>query len=116
MPNYVVLSSALYMLMKFGCVNDAEQLFESIRTKDVSSYGIMMKDEYFSYISQLHIFYLGYLHNRLPDKALDLFERMPLTPNGMVYSTVFQANAELLENEASLSELNFFIRSQVNQQ
>lgn len=50
MTDHVVLSSAIHMLMKFDCVYDAEHLFGSIRTKDVFSYGIMMKGKQLSYI------------------------------------------------------------------
>jgi len=38
----ILLNSAIHMLMRFGDVKSAEQLFESIKKKDVISYGAMM--------------------------------------------------------------------------
>ena len=39
----ILLTSAIHMLMRFGDVKSAEQLFESIKKTDVISYGAMMK-------------------------------------------------------------------------
>jgi hypothetical protein len=39
----ILLTSAIHMLMRFGDVKNAEELFESIKKKDVISYGTMMK-------------------------------------------------------------------------
>ena len=114
MADHVVLSSAIQMLMKFGCVHDAEDLFESMRSKDVLTYGIMMKGKHFVYISHPNMCHLGYLLNAMANKALDLFERMPLTPNGIVYSTVFQACAAILD-ERSITLGNKLIHSVSNQ-
>jgi hypothetical protein len=44
--NTILLTSAIHMLMSFGDVKSAEQLFESIKKKDVVSYGAMMKGNY----------------------------------------------------------------------
>lgn len=57
----IVLASALYMLMRFDNVKDAENLFESIKNKDMSTYGSMMK---------------AYNFNRQPLKCLKLFQKM----------------------------------------
>jgi len=46
----IVLNSAIHMLMKFGDVTHAEQIFKKIK-KDVVSYDAMMKGELFKYIS-----------------------------------------------------------------
>jgi len=40
--NNVVLNSAIHMLMSYGDVKSAEQLFESMKKTDVISYGAMM--------------------------------------------------------------------------
>ncbi|CAF5133804.1 unnamed protein product [Rotaria magnacalcarata] len=47
--------------MKCGDVAHAESLFYSSKVKVLSSYGAMMK---------------GYVHNNLPDKAIDLFNKI----------------------------------------
>ncbi|CAF4267770.1 unnamed protein product, partial [Rotaria sordida] len=39
----VVLNSAIQMLMKFGDLQNAENLFQSIKKKDIITYGAMMK-------------------------------------------------------------------------
>jgi len=41
--NTILLTSAIHMLMRFGDVKCAEQLFQSIKKTDVISYGAMMK-------------------------------------------------------------------------
>jgi pentatricopeptide repeat protein len=59
----VVMGSAIHMLMKFGEVQEAEQLFTSMKKRDVPSYGIMMN---------------GYNLNGEPQKCLKLFEEAKL--------------------------------------
>ncbi len=44
--NNIVLTSAVHMLMRFGDVHGAEHYFESIKEKDVISYGAMMQGNY----------------------------------------------------------------------
>jgi pentatricopeptide repeat protein len=41
--NTGILNSAIHMLFKFGDVKRAEDVFESIKNKDIISYGAMMK-------------------------------------------------------------------------
>ncbi|CAF4305886.1 unnamed protein product [Rotaria sordida] len=41
--NNVLLTSALNMLMKFGDVENAENIFQMMKKKDVIAYGAMMK-------------------------------------------------------------------------
>ena len=57
----VVTSAAMYMLMKFGEVKDAEHLLTYVKKPDVSLYGVMMT---------------GYNMNDAPDKCLELFYRL----------------------------------------
>ena len=62
-------TSALNMLMKFGQVKEAEDVFARVKIPDVSIYGTMMH---------------GYNHNDQPQSSLSLFDRMKqqrLTPN-----------------------------------
>jgi pentatricopeptide repeat protein len=40
--NTSILNSAIHMLFKFGDVKRAEDVFESIKNKDIISYGAMM--------------------------------------------------------------------------
>ncbi|CAF4383385.1 unnamed protein product, partial [Rotaria sordida] len=41
--NNILLNSAIYMLMKFGDVQSAERIFDSIKKKDIIFFGAMMK-------------------------------------------------------------------------
>lgn len=41
--NIIVLNSAIDMLMKFSDVQSAEEVFKSMKTKDIFTYGAMMK-------------------------------------------------------------------------
>jgi len=57
----VILTSAIHMLMKFGDVKHAEQVFQLVKKKDIVSYGAMMN---------------GYNINDQPLNCLKLFEKM----------------------------------------
>ncbi|CAF1223357.1 unnamed protein product [Rotaria sordida] len=81
----VVLTSALHMLMKFGDIQSAQKLFQSIQKNDIVTYGAIMK---------------GYVRNQMPEKALDLFEQIELDLNNVVYTIVFAACAELANDRA----------------
>ncbi|CAF1155485.1 unnamed protein product [Rotaria sp. Silwood1] len=78
--NNILLTSALNMLMKFGDIENAENLFKMIENKDIITY--------------------GYVENKMCDKALDLFEKMSLYPNNVIYIIVFNACAQLLNDRA----------------
>ncbi|CAF0973415.1 unnamed protein product [Rotaria sordida] len=80
-----VLTSAIHMLMKFGDIQSAQKLFQSIQKKDIVTYGAIMK---------------GYVRNQMPEKALDLFEQIELDLNNVVYTIVFAACAELANDRA----------------
>ncbi|CAF4374437.1 unnamed protein product, partial [Rotaria magnacalcarata] len=55
--NNITSTSTIDMLMKFGDVESAEQIFRSIKAKDFITYGAMVK---------------GYIENKTFEKALDL--------------------------------------------
>ncbi|CAF3819776.1 unnamed protein product [Rotaria sp. Silwood1] len=81
----IVLNSAIHMLMKFGDIQNAENVFKSIQKKDIVTYGTMMK---------------GYVENEMSEKALDLFEQIELNLNSFAYTTVFKVCAELANDRA----------------
>jgi hypothetical protein len=39
----ILLTSSLHMLMKFGDIQSAEKIFKMIKSKDIVTYGAMMK-------------------------------------------------------------------------
>ncbi|CAF2184202.1 unnamed protein product [Rotaria magnacalcarata] len=79
-----LLTSLLDALMKCGDVAHAESLFYSSKVKVLSSYGAMMK---------------GYVHNNLPDKAIDLFNKIE-NPNDVHMILLFNSCAQLKTKEA----------------
>ncbi|CAM4894552.1 unnamed protein product [Rotaria socialis] len=83
--NNIILNSATHMLMKFGDIRRAEHIFEMIKKKGIFSYSSMMK---------------GYVENNMPENALDLFERMSLSPNDIIYIIIFNASSKLANERA----------------
>ncbi|CAF3917738.1 unnamed protein product [Rotaria sordida] len=81
----VVLTSAINMLIKFGDIQNAENLFQSIKKKDIITYGAMMK---------------GYVKNQMSEKALDLIEQIELNLNNVAYTIAFNACTELANDRA----------------
>ncbi|CAF4332144.1 unnamed protein product, partial [Rotaria sordida] len=77
--------SVIHMLIKFGDIQNAENVFQSIKKKDIITYGTMMK---------------GYIENQMSEKVLDLFEQMELNLNNFAYTFVFNACAELANDRA----------------
>ncbi|CAF1516483.1 unnamed protein product, partial [Adineta steineri] len=76
----ILLNSAIIMLMKFGDVKSAEDLFHKIKNKNIINYGAMMK---------------GYTLNNMCDKALDLFEQIESNHSNISYTIIFNACAQL---------------------
>ncbi|CAF1606549.1 unnamed protein product, partial [Rotaria magnacalcarata] len=79
-----LLTSLLDALMKCGDVAHAESLFYSSKVKVLSSYGAMMK---------------GYIHNNLPDKAINVFNEVE-SPDEVNINLLFNACAQLKTKEA----------------
>lgn len=51
--NTIMISSALNMLMKFGQVKEAEDLCQSLKSKDIMISGAMIKGCFFSFTSSI---------------------------------------------------------------
>ncbi|CAF4127433.1 unnamed protein product [Rotaria sordida] len=83
--NNVVLNSAIQMLIKFGDIQNAENLFQSIKKKDIITYGVLMN---------------GYVKKQMSEKALDLFQQIELDLNNYACTIVFNACAELTNDRA----------------
>ncbi|CAF1683191.1 unnamed protein product, partial [Rotaria magnacalcarata] len=83
--NNITSTSAIDMLMKFGDVERAERIFRSIKTKNIITYGAMVK---------------GYVGNEMFEKALDLFEQIHLSLTSVIYTIVFNACAKLCNDRA----------------
>ncbi|CAF1650844.1 unnamed protein product, partial [Rotaria magnacalcarata] len=83
--NNITTNSAIDMLMKFGDVESAERIFRSIKTKNIITYGAMVK---------------GYVGNEMFEKALDLFEQIDIELDDVTYTIVFNACAKLCNDRA----------------
>ncbi|CAF1392754.1 unnamed protein product [Rotaria sordida] len=79
-----LLTSLLDALMKCGDVNSAESLFNNSKEKSLSIYGAMMK---------------GYIKNNMPDKAIDLFNKIQ-APDEIIVTLLFNACAQLENRDA----------------
>ncbi|CAF5128029.1 unnamed protein product, partial [Rotaria magnacalcarata] len=81
----ITSNSAIDMLMKFGDVESAERIFRSMKTKNIITYNATIK---------------GYVGNEMFEKALDLFEQIPLGLTNVTYTVVFNACAKLCNDRA----------------
>ena len=83
-PNHIkLLSSLLDMLMRFNDIDSAEQLFDSIKNKNVVTYSVMMN---------------GYNVNNEPNKCFLIFEQMKndkIIPNEVAYTLLINASSKI---------------------
>ncbi|CAF2067320.1 unnamed protein product, partial [Rotaria magnacalcarata] len=70
---------------KFGDVESAQRIFISIKTKNIITYGAMMK---------------GYVGNEMFEKALDLFEKIDIEFDDVTYTIAFNCCAKLCNDRA----------------
>ncbi|CAF4550201.1 unnamed protein product, partial [Rotaria magnacalcarata] len=78
--NNITSTSAIDMLMKFGDVESAERIFRAIKTKNIITYGAMVK---------------GYVGNEMFEKSLDLFEQIDIELDDVTYTIAFNCCAKL---------------------
>ena len=79
----VVMTSALNMFVKIGDIDKAKELFTSMKSKDIVSYGAMIK---------------GFYLNDDPLEALNLFWQMKrngIKPNDIIYVLAVQACSKI---------------------
>ncbi|CAF4090725.1 unnamed protein product, partial [Rotaria magnacalcarata] len=79
----IVLTSAIHMFMKFGDIRLAESLFQSIKKKDVYTFGVLMN---------------GYNMNGLSMKCFQILEEMigeNVSPNEIIWSIVIGACSQV---------------------
>jgi pentatricopeptide repeat protein len=81
----ILMRSAIHMLMKFGEVQPAEDLFSRLKKRDAASYGVMMN---------------GYNINGLPEKAFDLFGEASPMLNANLYTIMCSTCAALSDGRA----------------
>ncbi|CAF3973451.1 unnamed protein product [Rotaria sp. Silwood1] len=95
--NNIVLNTAIHMLMKFGDIKSAENIFYSIKNKDNFTFGAMMKGTDFldKFSNFSFILKLGYVENEQYEKVFDLYEEMNIKPDDIIYIIVLNACAGL---------------------
>ncbi|CAF2147531.1 unnamed protein product, partial [Rotaria magnacalcarata] len=81
----ITSTAAIDMLMKFGGVESAERIFRSMKTKNIITYGAMVK---------------GYVGTEMFDKALDLFEQIDIELDDVTYTIAFNCCAKLCNDRA----------------
>jgi pentatricopeptide repeat protein len=86
--NSILMNSATDMLMKFGEVQKAEDLFSRMKKRDAASYGVMMN---------------GYNLNGLPEKALELFDPASSMLKANLYTIMYSTCATLSNDKAITS-------------
>jgi len=113
----VLQSAALNMLMSFGQMYRAETLFNSMKQKNIVSYGALMEGKHLlKTIVVLFIRTAGYFANGMHEKVLDLFEQMPIEANSVVYTIVCKACAELKNSRAKTIGMKLFNKLTNNKQ
>jgi pentatricopeptide repeat protein len=85
--NSILMNSATDMLMKFGEVQEAEDLFSRMKKPDAASYGVMMN---------------VYNINGLPERALDLFDQASAMLNASLY-TIMYSTCTALSNDTAIT-------------
>ncbi|CAF4888848.1 unnamed protein product [Rotaria socialis] len=81
--NTAILTSAMYMFMKFGDIENAERVFYLIQDKDTIFYGALMN---------------GYNMNDAPEKCLKVFEAMKqhnVVPNENTWTILIGAYSQI---------------------
>ncbi|CAF4335812.1 unnamed protein product, partial [Rotaria magnacalcarata] len=81
----ITSTSAIDMLMKFGDVESAERIFRVIKTRNIITYGAMVK---------------GYVGNEMFEKSLDLFEQIDIELDDVTYTIAFNCCAKLCNDRA----------------
>ena len=101
-----MITSAINMLMTFGQIQQAEDLFRSLTNKDTKSQATMIKGSLVLFALSIErsmmaeISFVGYVNNNLPDKALDLFEQISPEPDDALLSSAFSACAASCDQRA----------------
>jgi pentatricopeptide repeat protein len=102
--NHILMNSAIDMLMKFGEVNEAEQLFRKIKKKNSIVYGALMQVHIEWILSchqmSLYLLSLGYITNNMPIKALYLYNEASSILDANLYAILYSACAGLSNDRA----------------
>lgn len=99
--NPVVLASFLQMLIKCGDLRSAEDFFNRMEKKNIFVYGIMMTGwtpAFFLRLSLVNQFSEGFLSNRMPERAIELFEHVDKA-DVIIYTIFFNACAQLANDK-----------------
>lgn len=110
--NSTLVNSIIDMTMKFGELEKAERIFFNLKNKTLITYGALMQGSYLKLSNQMKTCKtdLGYITNDRPEKALEVFEKLPLKPDRTVYRIPFVACVALDDIERGMKLGNNYFR------
>jgi hypothetical protein len=83
-------------------VDQAQRIFSTVEKKTVFIYGALFKGRCSSvteYSQQLLVI-VGYVFNGMPEKVLQMFDRMPMQPDEVITTILFNACAKVADPHA----------------
>jgi pentatricopeptide repeat protein len=92
----------LSFLVQCRDVDQAERIFCTIKQKTVFMYGALFKGRY-SFVdgySQQLLLIVGYIINGMPEKVLQMFDRMSVQSNEVIATILFNACAKVADPHA----------------
>ena len=83
-------------------VDRAEEFFSTIDKKTIFAYGAMFKGKLpaLGIFTESRLISIGYIYNEMPAKALELFRGMPMKPDEVIVTLLFNACAKLANADA----------------
>jgi len=89
--------------VKSNDINQAQEIFSKTSNKTIVMYNAML-DGHMNYSSSNKMivshFVLGLQENNRSKEALEMFQKMSITPNEYTYSILFQICAQLSDNQS----------------
>ncbi|CAF1150597.1 unnamed protein product [Didymodactylos carnosus] len=80
-----IQTSLIHFYMQCHDIDHAQQIFSAIGRKTIFMYGALFK---------------GYVSNDMPEKVLELFDEMPIEPDEVIITILFNACAKLANTHA----------------
>jgi pentatricopeptide repeat protein len=95
----IAINTCLSFLVQCHEVDAAQRIFSTVKQKTVFMYGALFKGRY-SFVngySQQLLFIVGYVFNGMPEKVLQMFDTMPVPPNEVITTILFNACAKVTD-------------------
>jgi pentatricopeptide repeat protein len=98
----IAINTCLSFLVQCHEVDAAQRIFSTVKQKTVFMYGALFKGRY-SFVngySQQLLFIVGYVFNGMPEKVLQMFDTMPVQPDAVIATIIFNACSKIAESHA----------------